>query len=73
MASGSNVTGGINPIDSSSLSSISDTIGRAYGHIKAKDIPDMPDDYGMSDFLKDQWNSYFGEMNTLQAEDAKGY
>ena len=50
-----------------------DRIGRAYGHIQAKDIPGMPEDYRMSDFLKDQWNSFFGEMNTLQAEDAKGY
>ena len=50
-----------------------DRIGRAYGHVQAKDIPGMPEDYRMSDFLKDQWNSFFGEMNTLQAEDAKGY
>ena len=48
-------------------------VGAAYNHVKNRDIPGMPDDYGMSDFLKDQWNSFFGEMNTLQAEDAKGY
>jgi len=33
----------------------------------------MPNDYSMSDFLKDQWNSFFGEMNYLQAKDAEGY
>lgn len=65
LASGAAVTGGMDPLDSSSTSSTFDTIGRAYGHVKNRDIPDMPDDYGMSDFLKDQWNSYFSEMNTL--------
>lgn len=49
------------------------SLGEAYGHIKNKDLPDMPADYSMSDFFKDQWNSFFGEMNTLQAEDARGY
>jgi len=41
--------------------------------VKNKDIPGMPNDYSMSNFLKDQWNSFFGEMNELQAKDAEGY
>lgn len=48
-------------------------MGDAYNAVANRDIPDMPEDYGMSDFLKDQWNSFFGEMNHLQAEDARGY
>ena len=47
--------------------------GAAYNHIKNKDIPDMPENYGLSDFFNDQWDSFFGEMNHLQAEDARGY
>ena len=48
-------------------------IGAAYNRVKNKEVPNQPDDYGLSDFLKDQWNSFFGEMNNLQAKDAQGY
>jgi len=48
-------------------------MAKAYEHIKNRDLPNQPADYDTSDLLKDQWNSFFGEMNTLQAEDAKGY
>lgn len=48
-------------------------MAKAYEHIKNRDLPNQPADYDVSDLLKDQWNSFFGEMNTLQAEDAKGY
>ena len=48
-------------------------IGTAYNRVKNKEVPNQPDDYGLSDFLKDQWNSFFGEMNNLQAKDAQGY
>ena len=41
--------------------------------VRNKELPNQPDDYGYGDFLKDQWNSFFGEMNHLQAEDARGY
>lgn len=41
--------------------------------IRNKEIPGMPEDYAYSDFLKDQWNSFFSEMNDLQAKDARGY
>ena len=63
---------GAGQIAQSSISAAKE-IGEAYEAVRNHDIPDMPKDYGMSDFLKDQWNSFFGEMNTLQAEDAKGY
>lgn len=33
--------------------------------IRNKEIPGMPEDYAYSDFLKDQWNSFFSEMNDL--------
>lgn len=55
------------------LGTFMQSVGAAYNHVRNNDIPNMPNDYGMEDFLKDQWNSFFGEMNTLQAEDAKGY
>lgn len=55
------------------LGTFTGSVGVAYNHIKNKDIPNQPKDYGISDLLKDQWNSYFGEMNHLQAEDARGY
>lgn len=71
MADASNVSGG--SIQQPTLTKDSIALGQAYGHVKAKDIPGTPEDYGMSDFLKDQWNSFFGEMNHLQAEDARGY
>ena len=48
---------------------MNDSLGAIANH----EVPGMPEDYGMSDFLKDQWNSFFGEMNHLQAEDARGY
>lgn len=73
LASGSNVSGGIGQEADPVMSSGAEKFGRAYGYVGARDIPNMPDDYDMGDFLKDQWNSFFGEMNTLQAEDAKGY
>ena len=41
--------------------------------IRDKQLPNQPEDYGYSDFLKDQWNSFFSEMNDLQAKDAEGY
>ena len=50
-----------------------DKIATDLAHIKNHDIPDQPEDYGLTDFFKDQWNAYFGEMNHLQAEDARGY
>jgi len=40
-------------------------IGSAYHHVKNHDIPGMPEDYDLGDFFKDQWNSFFGEMNKL--------
>ena len=47
------------------LGAMTENVGAAYNHIKNRDIPDMPEDYGMSDFLSDQWNSFFDEMNHL--------
>ena len=55
------------------LGAMTENVGAAYNHIKNRDLPDMPEDYGMSDFLSDQWNSFFDEMNHLQAENARGY
>ena len=48
---------------------MNDSLGAIANH----EVPGMPEDYGMSDFFADQWNSFFGEMNHLQAEDARGY
>lgn len=55
------------------LGALEENVGIAYNHIKNRDVPDMPEDYGLGDFLSDQWHAYFGEMNHLQAEDARGY
>lgn len=55
------------------FTNLSFSLGQAAGHVQAHDMPNMPNDYGISDFLSDQWNSFFGEMNHLQAEDARGY
>lgn len=40
--------------------------------VRHGDLPNQPEDYGFSDFLKDRWNSFFGELNNLQAQDARG-
>ena len=64
--------GGIN-LPTGEMTAFAKSMGEAYGHIKNKDVPGTPDDYQLSDFFKDQWNAYFGEMNHLQAEDARGY
>jgi hypothetical protein len=73
LAEASNPYGGVGMEADAVNTAGAEKLGKAYGHVKNHDIPDMPKDYKMSDFLKDQWNSFFGEMNTLQAEDARGY
>lgn len=55
------------------LGAIMQNIGAGYKHVRDKDLPGQPVDYGVTDFLNDQWNSFFGEMNNLQAKDAQGY
>lgn len=56
-----------------SMQNSAQLMAKAHEHIKNKDLPNQPANYGPSDLFKDQWNSFFGEMNHLQAEDARGY
>lgn len=75
LAESSNVTGGTPQLDTlgADATAVSLRTGQTSGHIKNQDMPGQPKGYGLSDLFSDQWNSFFGEMNHLQAEDARGY
>jgi hypothetical protein len=46
-------------------------MAKAYEHIKNRDLPNQPVDYDTSDLLKDQWNSFFGEMTLFKQKTPK--
>lgn len=49
------------------------TLGGDVAAVQKGNMPDQPVGYGITDFFKDQWNSFFGELNSLQADSARGY
>lgn len=51
-----------NPISVAASSGVSDDTRR-----------DIPEGYGITDLLSDNWNNFYSKLNELQAESARGY